>query len=86
MAVTGFHFARTVRFAWDANDAGDEVTNYNLYWGSAEGVYNAAGSPLDVGNVTTVRAAIFGTGATVHAALTAENASGESDFSEDVPV
>ena len=39
------------RLAWDASVS--TVDGYKIYWGTASGVYNAPGSPRDVGNVLT---------------------------------
>jgi hypothetical protein len=72
-----------VTLSWDANPAGDAVTGYKLYFGSAPGVYNGAGSPISVGNVTSY---FFVPGVTgqLYMALTAVNPTGESAFSNEL--
>jgi len=70
---------------WNANAAGDNVTNYNLYWGYASGLYDGANSPIDVGNVTAYSFdEITPVGLTVYFSLSAENSAGESAFSAEV--
>ena len=67
---------------WNANPAGDNVTNYNLYWGYASGTYDGANSPIDVGNVTSYAFdETTPAEATVFFATSAENAIGESSRS-----
>lgn len=72
--------SRTINLAWDANAAGDNVTNYNLYHGNMTGTYTGVGGaavPIDLGNVTTyafTTSAFHG----VFLALKAENVGGES--------
>lgn len=73
------HGALAIEFAWDANPAGEAVTSYKLYYGSASGVYDGAGSPINVGNVTSF--ALAHPGVQRYYAITAVNASGESAFS-----
>jgi len=67
---------------WNANPAGDNVTNYKLYWGYASGTYDGANSPIDVGvsipyafDETTPSEAV------VFFSISAENSVGESSLS-----
>jgi hypothetical protein len=69
---------------WNANPAGDNITNYNVYFGNASGTYNGAGSPVDVGNVTAYSLPHAGLSNPVFIAITAENAAGESAFSGEI--
>lgn len=80
--VTTFNV--TISLAWDANPSGDNVTNYNLYYGSASGVYNGVGSPVNVGNVISYELTINSAQVPGFLALKAENASGESAFSNEI--
>ena len=48
MAFVGVPF----RISWDANTEPD-LAGYKVYFGPRSGVYTGAGSPIDVGNVTT---------------------------------
>jgi len=41
-----------VRLAWNANSE-TNIAGYKMYWGTASGVYNAIGSPKNMGNVTS---------------------------------
>ena len=41
-----------ITLAWDANTEPD-IAGYKIYAGRTTGVYDAAGSPKDVGNVTS---------------------------------
>ncbi len=75
MALCSWSPQRRIRLAWDANPAGDNVLNYNAYYGTASGVY---GTPVDVSIVTTYDLLVFGSAATRFIALKAENAQGES--------
>jgi hypothetical protein len=71
------------QFAWDANPAGENVTNYRMYYGNASGVYNGSHSPINVGNVTTAQF-VPDMGVKTYIALTAQNAQGESAFSTEI--
>ena len=68
-----------LNFAWDANPGGDSVTNYRIYYGSASGIYV---NWVDVGNVTSYSMA--NPGGTNYYAITAQNANGESAFSNEL--
>jgi hypothetical protein len=70
-----------VRLAWDANT--DNPDGYKIYWGKVTNVYNAVGSPKDVGNVTAGGVDIDET-ATWFFALKAYNSGGESPFSAEI--
>jgi hypothetical protein len=74
----------SVNFAWDANAGGDNVTNYNLYYGNAPGTYNGTGSPVNVGNVTAF--SIARPPSLTYYAVTAVNANGESGKSNELHV
>ena len=75
----GGAFPAFLDFAWDANDAGEGVTNYKLYSGATSGSY---GAPVSMGNVTTYSIAHPGTYR--YYAITAENSFGESVFSDEL--
>lgn len=76
-----------INLAWDANPAGDNVTDYELSFGTASGTYNGVDSPRSVGNVTTYTFRTTQTGVTLYFALKARNAAGLSaSFSNEVSV
>ena len=66
-------------FAWDANDAGDNVTDYKVYWGASTGSYTSSQS---VGTATTY--SVNHPGVTRYYAVTASNATAESGFSNEL--
>jgi hypothetical protein len=68
-----------INFLWDANDAGDNVTDYKVYWGASTGTYTASQS---VGTATSYT--INHPGVTRYYAVTATNATGESAFSNEL--
>jgi hypothetical protein len=68
-----------INFAWDANAAGDNVTDYKVYWGASTGSYTASQS---VGTATTY--SINHPGVTRYYAVTATNVTGESAFSNEL--
>lgn len=68
-----------INFAWDANDAGDNVTDYKVYWGASTGTYTASQS---VGTATTY--SVNHPGVTRYYAVTATNAYGESTHSNEL--
>ena len=68
-----------INFAWDANDAGDNVTDYKVYWGASTGSYTASES---VGTATTY--SVNHPGVTRYYAVTATNAYGESTHSNEL--
>lgn len=71
----------SVSLAWDPS-ADEAVTGYNLYYGSASGVYDAA---LDVGMAVTATVGPLDLGATYYFAVTAYTADGtESGYSNEV--
>jgi hypothetical protein len=71
--------ASVINFAWDANDAGDNVTDYKLYYGASTGTYTAS---ISMGTVTAY--SVNHPGVTRYYALTATNANGESTFSNEL--
>lgn len=73
-----------ISLAWDASPEGESVTNYNIYFGDAPGTYNGAESPIAAGNVTSYNFTLAGMGRPLYLALTAENAAGESVFSDEL--
>ena len=68
---------------WEPNAAGDNVTNYKVYYGNAPGAY---GTPIAVGTAPAYQFHIGSLPSPVYLALTAENAQGESDFSDEISV
>lgn len=68
-----------INFLWDANDAGDSVTSYKLYYGTSSGTYT---SNVDMGNVTSYE--LTHPGVLRYYAITAVNATGESSFSNEL--
>jgi hypothetical protein len=80
-----------INFAWDANAAGDNVTDYKLYYRTA--VFDV-GTQAWVGTGSYGSAVSLGIADTIHTithpgvvrsyAITAVNANGESDFSNEV--
>jgi hypothetical protein len=73
-----------VRLAWDANPAGDNVTDYRVHYGNASGVYNGVRTPISVGTDTTYLWLPSDMSGTVFFAVTATNAEGTSAFSNEV--
>jgi hypothetical protein len=69
----------TLNFAWNANAGGDNVTNYKLYYGSVSGFYTEV---VSMGNVTSY--SFSNPGGTNYYVITAENANGESIFSDEI--
>lgn len=88
VAPTGFrigiNLGEVLNFAWDANDAGENVTNYSLYVGDASDTYNEPDSPINVGNVTSYSLSMIGRPETIYARLSATNAQGEGPQSDEV--
>jgi hypothetical protein len=72
-----------VRLSWVAPAAGPVPDGYNLYWGRLSGVYNAIGSPKNMGNVLSGGVDIDQT-ATWFFAVKAFNSAGESPFSTEI--
>jgi hypothetical protein len=68
----------SINFAWDAS-VSEGVTGYKVYWGTAQGSY---ANPVDVGNVLAY--SINHPGVQRHYAVTAYNATHESEFSNDL--
>lgn len=71
--------AAVVRINWNAN-AESDLSGYNVYYGTVPHVYTKA---IDVGNFTSVEIDDLTPGQTYYMALTAYNASGESDLSDE---
>jgi hypothetical protein len=77
--------ARTVgpiRLSWNANSEGD-LAGYKLYFGRTTGTYNSAGSPIDVGNVTSYPMTISDTGDWFFAVTAYDEEDNESEFSSE---
>lgn len=73
----------SMQLAWNANPAGENVTGYKLYFGSAPDNYNGVGSPIQVGNVTSYSLSVTQQ-VTTYLRLSAVNASGESALSAEI--
>ncbi len=71
----------TAALTWQPNTSTD-LSGYNVYMGTASGVYN---SPITVGNVTSYTVPNLGVGSTYYFAVTGYDTSGnESGFSNEV--
>lgn len=66
---------------WNASP--DAATNYAVYYGGASGIYT---NVVNVGNVLTATITNLPNSQRVYFAVTAQNAFGESDFSNEINV
>lgn len=74
----------TATLAWDAV-AAPSLIGYRVYYGNASGTYlQPLGSGIDVGNVTTYVVTNLSTGTRYYFAVTAYDASNESEYSNEV--
>lgn len=69
--------------SWDPRPPAEQVTNYNFYFGQRPGLYDGAGSPKAMGNVSSGVVDLDPEG-TWYVNLKAQNASGESPFGLEV--
>ena len=79
-----YALAAEIRLAWSPNQEQD-LAGYKVYYGTASGVYNGPGSPINVGNVTSYRLLDLSPGQTYFIALKAYDTLGnESGYSNEV--
>ena len=71
--------AAGVRISWNANTESD-LLGYNVYYGTMSHVYSRV---VNAGKFTTVEIDNLKSGQTYYMAVTAYNADGESDFSDE---
>src|SRR4030042_4199018 len=77
-------WAAEIRIAWDPNSEPD-LAGYKVYYGTASGVYNGPGSPMNVGNVNSYRLLDLNPGQIYFIALKAYDTFGnESGYSNEV--
>ena len=82
MIITMVHaqaMAASVRISWNANTESN-LRGYNVYYGTMSHVYSKS---IDAGNFTSVDIDGLKAGKTYYVAVTAYNAAGESDFSDE---
>ena len=76
--------ALAAEIAWDPNQEQD-LAGYNVYYGTASGVYNGPGSPINVGNVNSYRLLDLNPGQIYFIALKAYDTLGnENGYSNEV--
>jgi len=77
-------WAADITLAWDPNTEPD-LAGYKVYYGTASGVYNGPGSPINIENVTTYTLTNLTPGKKYFIAVTAYNTSNaESGYSNEI--
>jgi hypothetical protein len=73
----------SVVLTWNAS-VDPSTTGYHIWAGRSSGVYDATGSPKDVGNVTTGTFDLLGNNGVWFFAITAYNAFGDGGYSPEL--